>query len=279
MASKRTRPAQPRTHAGRQAGEPGVEEFLGALGGPESMDEEIPAELLIDEVSGPHRHATFAITLYLNADNSVSRTRVSYTPPEDGDEKKPDRKPDQWQGWDAEKLLRLIVERGRLNISASEASVPVAKASAPGEVVSAAGLAAKAPFAAAAEPLPGPAPRLRHVALVGGPGNGPQRFVSCREVYRLQLDLDLAELFAAGERPQRFAVIVRAKHLGDGARLVVCEARGVIEGKADLSIGTYARTPPPGLYRLEADLELSTDAGSPPYHATTNLQGELVYVY
>ncbi|HMQ32655.1 MAG TPA: hypothetical protein PKD53_18130 [Chloroflexaceae bacterium] len=227
------------------------------LGGAGEADPASVEPLLAEEPRTP-RYASFAVTLLLNPDNSVLRTRISHAPPEGGEEK------DSWLRWDSERLLHFIVQHGRLKVPA-EAALPSAK---------------EAPGADAAEPAPTlPAPRLRRFNLLSLSADAPQNFVSSRDPCQVCLELDLVELFAAGVRPQHYAVTVRAKRLGSSTRLVAGQAQGLIADETGLCIAAPARVIPAGVYRLEADVELSIAAGDKPYKAPFTLPGELINVY
>lgn len=242
--------AQARALAEGQADVDLVEESQGAVG-ERATREELPVEAALDEAAGPHHHASFAITLLLNPDNTVSRTRIAYAPPEGGEEK------DSWLRWDAERLVAFIVRTGRLSLPAAQGP------------------------AGAEPPDDGarPTPRLNSLALVLPSSQAPLTFLSDRHTYMAQLELSLAELQASGARLGRFVVSVRAKRLGSGARVRVGEARGSIGGETELRIVTSARISSVGLYRLEAELQLEAAAGEPPYYGAYTLPGDLFYVY
>lgn len=211
------------------------------------------------------------ISLKLKPDNTVAETLITYPVP--------GRSPKtvSWQGWDERRLLRVLGGHSRIE-APDEQSRAVGGESVPRHIAAAAGVSAEASAASpqrAADVTPGP--RLRRLALLEPSAGAPQRFVSDDSVYRVELEIDLAELRAAGEEPQEYAVRIFGKPLGGGQRLLLGDGRGAIAGESSVSITRGARALPPGSYRLEADLEL--DGQLAPAHRATTLQGELVCVY
>jgi hypothetical protein len=229
-------------------------------------------EALPAEAANTQRSVSFGVTLLLNPDNSVARTRVAYTPPE-GEEP---GKPKQWTGWDPERLAQVIVERGGLNIPLPAAAPPPAKPPPPPIDPE---QAAREALAAAVAPAPRPTPRLRRLALLRMPQAAPQHIVAGGTPHQLGLEIDLSELQCAGEQYERYAVKVYAKQLGSGKRQLISEARGALGDSNVVAFTTHARALPRGLYRLEAELELTAPTAQPRPPRNARLRGDLVYFY
>jgi hypothetical protein len=94
----------------------------------------------------------------------------------------------------------------------------------------------------------------------------------------VRLSLDLAGLPSSPNRPEAYAVTIRAKQLGSGARYVLGTAKGAVPAKDRLIVTTYTQVPTTGLYRLEADVDLGSTATAPSQYTQTHLEGGLVYV-
>jgi hypothetical protein len=145
--------AQARALAEGLAHDQVVEGALGAVGEPKRDGADLAGPAGGEAPSG-QRHASFAITLVLDNDDTVVRTQVTYARPEGGEEK------GRWLRWDADQLLRFIAQHARLRPPADTVppvveTPPVASAIRPAQTVL--------------------APRLLSMALVPPSAGTPQQ--------------------------------------------------------------------------------------------------------
>lgn len=207
-------------------------------------------------------HAVFHVSLQLGDNNEVRETSVTYHWYEAN---KPQRKHKRWQGRRVEELCAFIREQ--------IAALPAANLAAPAAEV-------RRPAATVLPPPPTELDkRTRELAFVPAADGEALKFIAKELPCRGRLTLHLADLPPAIGSSGSYDVVLRAKRLGSGTRVLLSEVKGVIQAEEFLVITSDARFLPPGLWRLEALVTFESDRSTWPPPGDLPLRGQLVLVY
>lgn len=191
-----------------------------------------------DTPSRDHEHhEVFTVEFLLDDDNEVRQTRVVHTR---------SSQEASWPGWATKELLDFMTQRCAL-----------AERPETGLLASAAGVhePVRPPG-----PTPARAPRLRvrklEAILLGA--TEPQWLLPANQPFIIRVTVDLPELDAAGEQAAEYVVSVAVKPVDGSPRQAIGEAHGRFSAPGELKVQSVGLHP--GLYRLEAAVELAAAA-------------------
>lgn len=217
---------------------------------------EIRFEPLTDE-NGDHLHyATFTAELLLDAKNRVRRTRLVDV--RAGVE-------DAWAGWDADRIVRFLIEQSSLNDDAeTETELAEAEAPAPAPETQTLGMM-----------------EIEQVATLHTETGQKKHILPSDYPFTLALALDLSQARLPRQRPLHCQASVQAKELSSGQRLVLAEWDEISELQDEIDFSLQHPGLPVGVYRLEAAAVIAPAGPEtlPETELAAFLEGEILQMF
>jgi len=239
-------------------------------------------------------YENFTIEFLLDEKNEARRTRVLHVQSGDAD---------TWAGWVSEQLIDFLARHTEVRVPAVKLAPKESDVSRSGasQIVSNASGPMVMPIAQPVPPpstevdlalpvteiaqrfFPSPAVvdlagtlRLRDSKVVLIDSDIPISFLRQGQPYHVWLTLDLTEVVAPGEAPLIIKATVIFKQLG-GPHQPVGETSSTIKLADGATLGIAGISLPPGIYRLNAFVRLTSNEAKP--GLTASLKGDLLQVY
>lgn len=241
------------------------------------------------QVLSPLQHiATFTIELLLSEDNETLQSELVHIQ---------SRSKESWDGWQAARLLDFMVQQAGIKLPPVESAPTVANVA---ESIKGTGEAsAIAPLVAEEletvspvieEEIVSTSPptattesatvlRLREMEILLAGTDNPRSILRSDQPFEVRLTLDVSDVLAPDETPLNYRATVYGKRLGSRMRQTVGEAQGIILPTDNVTLNVKSIPLPPGTYRLEADVNLTTMESPQCPDLKALLRGNLLQVY
>jgi nucleotidyltransferase/DNA polymerase involved in DNA repair len=193
------------------------------------------------------RRADFAVTLQLNAGNSVIQTHVMHM--QSGSE-------EMWDGWVEERLLSFLIQRADLSLAE------------PAVMAAAAGGGAQQAMTVA---NPGQAFQLQSsktisehkLEVMTSNSNLNSKLLRHNQPFNVRLSLDLTRITVLGASPLAYTATVYAKNFSGNHTQMLGEVCGAITPAENVTLDVGGLTLPQGAYRLGASVIINLTGEDP----------------
>lgn len=193
-----------------------------------------PGKGPIPEFPNNHQeYATFTVTLLLDEKKHVRRTGVIYI------QKK---KEQVWPGWEAGQLEAFITQEAGLSLQALSTNADPIQS----------------------EPEKGLASQMqiREVIAFSPDTNAPFHLVQHNQPYNIRVSLDLSDIKMKTQKPLACKATVSVKDMASGVKLILGQKHRLLNpGESDILLD--GKPLPNGLYRLEGEVNLTSEEGKP----------------